>query len=133
MFTERPIVLPPRSAPKPGLCVANFAIHYYLKVHPRPDDLKLVVEVSDETLVKDRTTKLRMYAEASIVEYWIINLRDCQLERYTIPTIRAGEGAYAKTEIFASDATLEHERFGAIEVAKLLPADVAADSSPYTS
>ena len=132
VFTERPIMLPPRSAPQPDLCVANFASHYYLSVHPRPNDLQLVVEVSDETLAKDRTTKLRMYAEAGIVEYWIINLRDYQLERHTEPIfLDDGKGAYAKTEVFARDAVLEHERFGVVKVAKLLPPDVAADSSPY--
>jgi Uma2 family endonuclease len=35
-------------------------------------------EVSNSTLVFDRTTKLSLYAEANISNYWIVNLIDLQ-------------------------------------------------------
>ena len=40
---------------------------------PRP---VLVVEVSDRTFRRDSGIKLRIYAEAGIPEYWIINLKE---------------------------------------------------------
>lgn len=53
--------------------------------HPLPEDVHLLVEVSDSTLHKDRTLKLPLYAAANIPEVWIVNLIDKQLESYTEP------------------------------------------------
>lgn len=53
--------------------------------HPVPGNTFLVIEVSDTTLVGDRTTKLQLYAENGIVEYWIVNLPDDCVEVYTRP------------------------------------------------
>ncbi|WP_332975411.1 MULTISPECIES: Uma2 family endonuclease [unclassified Microcoleus] len=48
-------------------------------------DILLVIEVSDSTLKYDRETKLFLYAEAGISNYWIFNLVDNQLEMYSEP------------------------------------------------
>jgi Uma2 family endonuclease len=53
---------------------------------PRPADILLVIEVSDSSLEYDRQVKLPMYAEAGIVEFWIINLEDECLEVHRQPT-----------------------------------------------
>lgn len=53
--------------------------------HPRPADVYLLVEVSDSTLVKDRTVKLPLYAAHGIPELWLVNLVDKQIEVYTEP------------------------------------------------
>jgi Uma2 family endonuclease len=45
----------------------------------------LLVEVSDSTLNYDRDVKRPMYAEAGIIEYWIVNLIDECLEVYRGP------------------------------------------------
>jgi Uma2 family endonuclease len=52
---------------------------------PLPDDIYLLIEVSDSTLTRDRETKLELYARDGIVEYWIINLEQHQLEVYRDP------------------------------------------------
>jgi Uma2 family endonuclease len=52
---------------------------------PSPNDIHLVIEVSDSTLTRDRETKLALYARDGITEYWIINLEDQQLEVYRDP------------------------------------------------
>ena len=41
------------------------------------DDTLLLVEVAETSLAYDRSTKLRLYAEARIAEYWIV---DCTAE-----------------------------------------------------
>jgi Uma2 family endonuclease len=51
----------------------------------RPEDVLLLIEVSDSTLEKDRNAKLALYARDGIQEYWIVNLQDNQLEVYRDP------------------------------------------------
>ncbi len=57
----------------------------YLAHHPYPEDIFLVVEISDSTLIYDQTNKLELYAEAGISNYWIVDLNTRQLERYKEP------------------------------------------------
>jgi Uma2 family endonuclease len=52
---------------------------------PLPDDIYLLIEVSDSTLTRDRETKLELYARDGITEYWIVNLEQQQLEVYREP------------------------------------------------
>ncbi|MGB3616484.1 MAG: Uma2 family endonuclease [Catalinimonas sp.] len=68
---------------------------------PALKDVQIVIEVSDSTLRLDQTTKLRMYAAAGVPEYWIVNLKQRQIEVYTRP-----EGSrYADQTIYAADDT----------------------------
>jgi Uma2 family endonuclease len=57
---------------------------FYLD-HPRPVDVRLLVEVSDSTLTKDQTLKLPLYAQVGIPEVWIVNLIQRRFEIYTQP------------------------------------------------
>ncbi len=54
--------------------------------HPGPQDLLLVVEVSDSSLRRDQGFKKVMYAKAAIPVYWIVNLIDRRVEAYSDPT-----------------------------------------------
>ena len=75
----------PDSRPEPDVAVARGQPFDYLTRHPGPADLALLIEVSDATLARDRGTKLRIYARAGIVEYWIVNLIDRQIEVHRSP------------------------------------------------
>ncbi len=46
---------------------------------PRPEDLELVVEVSDTSLAFDLTTKAVLYARAGIQEYWVLDIQGCRV------------------------------------------------------
>jgi Uma2 family endonuclease len=50
-----------------------------------PEDVHLLIEVSDSTLADDRNCKLKLYARDGIREYWIVNLTDDQLEVHRDP------------------------------------------------
>jgi Uma2 family endonuclease len=52
----------------------------YSKTRPKPEDVLLLLEVSDTTLSKDRGEKAELYAEAGIRDYWIININDQCIE-----------------------------------------------------
>jgi Uma2 family endonuclease len=70
------------------------------RFHPLGKDVALVIEVADTTLNRDRGIKLRSYARAGIVCYWIVNLNDRQIEVYTDPDSAAEVPTYRKPQIF---------------------------------
>ena len=88
---QMPLHLGDDSAPEPDIAVVRGSPRDY-QHHPRT--ALLVVEVSDTTLQYDKDRKQRLYAQAGIAEYWIINLvercvevfRDPQAGRYTTAT-----------------------------------------------
>ena len=124
--TENPVVLSEASEPQPDGMVLRRREDDYAYAHPTPADVRLVVEVADSSLKHDREGKMPLYAAAGIREYWIVNLVDRQLERYTepVPEIRAvGRPAtYARSEVFADGERFDHATYGTIVVGELLPA-----------
>ncbi|NJL10052.1 MAG: Uma2 family endonuclease [Calothrix sp. SM1_7_51] len=82
---QEPIILPADSEPEPDIVIARGEPDDYISNHPYPEDILLVIEVSNSTLNYDQTEKLRLYAEKLIQNYWIINLVVNQLEQYSQP------------------------------------------------
>jgi Uma2 family endonuclease len=82
---QDPITLPNDSEPEPDVVIARGNHVDYLAHHPYPEDILLVVEISDSTFTYDQTTKLELYAEAGISNYWMVNLNARQLEYYSQP------------------------------------------------
>lgn len=81
---QQPIRIPSNdSEPEPDLVWA--VRRDYLKFHPEPHEILLVVEVAESSLAVDRGSKLGIYAEAGIPEYWLVNLIDEQIEVYRNP------------------------------------------------
>jgi Uma2 family endonuclease len=73
------------SEPEPDGLVARGDENSFATRHPGPKDVGVVIEVSDSSLAFDRTDKLRVYAQADLPAYWIINVIDRQVEVYTDP------------------------------------------------
>ena len=82
---QEPIILSSNSEPEPDVVIAKKKTDNYLSGHPTVEDIILAIEISDSTLQYDRETKLPLYAEAGINNYWIVNLVDNRLEVYTNP------------------------------------------------
>ncbi|MEG3844084.1 Uma2 family endonuclease [Microcoleus sp. herbarium14] len=82
---QEPIILSDDSEPEPDVAIARNRSDDYLSSHPLAADILLVIEVSDSTLKYDRRTKLSLYAESGISDYWIFNLVDIQLEMHSEP------------------------------------------------
>lgn len=96
-FTIRvqlPIALEDSSEPEPDIAVVIGVVRDYRDAHPT--SAMLVVEVSDATLSYDRQQKKKLYARTGIPEYWIVNLKDEQVEVFCDPQ---GEG-YAQEIVF---------------------------------
>lgn len=83
--TQNPIHLDDHSEPQPDLMLLKPAPDDYTSRHPVPDDVFLLVEVSDTTLAFDRDRKLPLYGRAGISEVWIVNLLEKTIEVYREP------------------------------------------------
>ncbi len=83
--TQLPITLPPDSEPEPDLAVVRGSIEDYVDRHPGPTDVALACEIAFSSLTQDRKTKLRLYASAGVVRYWIVNLRAGLIETFSNP------------------------------------------------
>ena len=71
------------SVPQPD--IAWLKPGHYRTQRPLPEDVLLVIEVADSSLAKDRGIKAKLYAEAGIPDYWIVNLRDRTIEVHRDP------------------------------------------------
>ncbi len=91
---QKPIRLS-KSEPEPDVVVARGPLSLYERRHPGPADIALIVEVAESSLEEDRTDRARLYAEACIPVYWIVNLVEAQVEVYTDP--RGGKNAGYRT------------------------------------
>ncbi len=78
-----PLVAGDDSEPEPDLAVVPGRARDYLDGHPAT--ALLVVEVSDDSLRRDRIVKQRVYARHGIPEYWILALPDARLEVHRDP------------------------------------------------
>jgi Uma2 family endonuclease len=111
----------PDSEPEPDLLIAPGPWSLYNDRHPSPKDANLVVEVSDSSLRYDRTTKLELYAEVGVPEYWIVNLVDGIVEVYSQPR---GKKYRKRTDYTAVDTipvTIARKTLGSIPVKEFLP------------
>ena len=86
VWVQCPVVIPDFSEPEPDLALIVNREDGYALVHPRPEDVLLLVEVADSTLAYDRRAKLPLYAAAGIPESWLLNLRDDVIEAHTDPS-----------------------------------------------
>ena len=73
------------SEPEPDITVLAPRDDFYASGKPGPNDVLLLIEVSDTTLDFDRTEKAQLYAEEGIREYWIVNLTDRCIEIHRDP------------------------------------------------
>jgi Uma2 family endonuclease len=76
----KPVTLPNNSEPVPDVAIVKPLGEVYLEHHPYPEDIFWVIEFSNATLSKDLGEKKEIYAEAGIVEYWVVNLKTPQLQ-----------------------------------------------------
>jgi Uma2 family endonuclease len=49
------------------------------------EDVFRVIEVAESSLAYDRSTKLRLYAEAGVLEYWVVDRAAESVEIYRTP------------------------------------------------
>jgi len=97
---QNPLHLDGVSEPEPDLMLLKPAPDDYTSRHPEPDDVFLLIEVSDASLNYDREEKIPAYGRASITEVWIVNLNELAVEVYHEPNFT---GYGSKTILRAGD------------------------------
>jgi Uma2 family endonuclease len=81
---QNPVRLNEHTEPQPDITVIR--PRDYTQSLPVPEDVLLLVEVSDTTLAYDRNLKLPLYARAGIGEVWIVDLQARTIEQHTDPS-----------------------------------------------
>jgi len=113
------------SEPEPDGAVVRGNRRSFDQRKPTGADFGVVIEVADSSLTLDRREKGRVYAEAGIPEYWIINIPDRQIEVYTDPDPAATLSAYRTQTNYASGQSvplvLDGQTVATVPVADLLP------------
>ncbi|AKE66627.1 protein of unknown function DUF820 [Microcystis aeruginosa NIES-3806] len=109
---QNPIRLNNNSQPEPDLSLLIPRSDFYVAAYPCPQDIYLIIEVSDSTLDYDRYTKIPLYAEANIQEVWIVNLKEECLEVYRHPL----HGSYQAIQKYYRGEIIFIESFPAIEL-----------------
>jgi Uma2 family endonuclease len=100
---QGPVELDDHSEPQPDISVLKRRDDYYETAHPKPEDVLLIIEVSDTTLEYDRRVKVPLYARAGVPEVWIVNLNDERVEMFADPS----GGAYRTTAVYSRDEEIQ--------------------------
>ena len=104
---QGPLALSDDTEPQPDLTVLRCRAVPYKDRDAWAEDALLVVEVAETSLRYDRSTKRRLYAEAGIPEYWVV---DCTAE--TVEVHRdPGPDGYRDVRLVAGAATLVPQAF----------------------
>ncbi|XPM60453.2 MAG: Uma2 family endonuclease [Leptolyngbya sp. IPPAS B-1204] len=99
--TQLPLTIAPDSEPEPDIAVVHLDPNRYRDRHPKPEDVFLLIEIADTTLNQDRNRKAKIYAQAGIPEYWIVNLKQRQVIVYRHPQ---GDSYQSEQILEATDA-----------------------------
>jgi Uma2 family endonuclease len=83
------------SAPEPDLVILKYRKDEYKSKPPSPEDVLLIIEVSQSSLHHDRLVKVPLYARHGIPEVWILDVQRRRLEVFHT----LGAGSYTHTSI----------------------------------
>ena len=102
---QNPIIVGGDSEPQPDLAVLRQKS--YREWVPVTGDVLLLVEVAETSLRYDRTTKLRLYAEVGVPEYWVVDAAAERIEVHRTPTAVC----YRDVQVFEGVAALSPQAF----------------------
>lgn len=110
---QDPIVLDDFSEPEPDVVLCKPPIEKYALRHPSPEDILLIIEVSDTTIYFDRNDKGLAYPNAGITQYLIVNVENNTIEDYRKPT----DDGYQSKQTYGIGEKFSLVAFPAVEIA----------------
>lgn len=85
VWAQNPARFGTYSEPQPDLMLLKPKVDFYASGHPEPQDVLLIVEVSDTSLQYDRDVKIPLYARHGIPESWLVDIENRRLTIYRQP------------------------------------------------
>ncbi len=82
---QNPIVLGDYSEPEPDIALLKPKANDYEDALPTAQDILLLIEVADSTLLYDRQIKAPLYAEFAIPELWLIDIQQSTMTIFQQP------------------------------------------------
>jgi Uma2 family endonuclease len=107
---QAPVRLAPHWMPEPD--VALVRLDAPADRHPQPEDLLLVVEVSDTSLAEDRGEKLAQYARSGVPVVWIVDLNSRSVEVHSA----LGGGRYESVRAYGAGEELDVPGFPGVVI-----------------
>ena len=104
---QNPIRLGEYSEPQPDVSLLRPREDFYASSHPGPEDVLLLVEVSETSAEYDREVKLPLYARFGIPEVWLVNPEGKAIEVYRDPSPES----YREVQTLGYDALLSLNSF----------------------
>ncbi|MGI8552122.1 MAG: Uma2 family endonuclease [Dehalococcoidia bacterium] len=104
---QNPVHLNSGSELQPDIQLLKGPVSRYRKVHPVPEDVLLLIEVADTSLIYERDRELQRYAESGIFEVWIVDLVGEQVLAFREPS----GGRYRQSLTVGRDGTLWPQAF----------------------
>jgi Uma2 family endonuclease len=101
------------SEPQPDLALVKPRADFYAAAHPGPEDIVLIVEVSDTTGGYDHSVKAPLYVRAGIPEYWLVDLTRERVDVHRQPV----EGRYRTVRAHRRGERLTLEALSEIGIA----------------
>ena len=110
---QNPVQIRPRRQLQPDVMVLRLRDDYYTTSHPVASDVLLMIEVADSSLTYDRNTKARVYAQAGLPDYWIVDLVNTQLLVCREPV----DGVYRSVQVLGKEDVVQPLAFPDVTIA----------------
>jgi Uma2 family endonuclease len=110
---QGPLQLERHWNPQPDVLVLKRRDDHYRNANPTASDVLLLIEVADTTLAYDRDTKGPRYAQAGIIEYWVVDLTGERLLVHRDPR----DGVYRSVQILTREDTVSPLTFPELAIA----------------
>jgi len=98
--------------PQPDFALLMPVDDFYISRHPGPQDVFLVMEVSDSSLQYDSEIKARLYADTGVPEHWILDIKNIclfansDINENTYSTVRQYHRGDSEPAAFQHEAVL---------------------------
>lgn len=102
VFVQQPVLLLPITMPEPDIVIARPPMEAYRTNRITPEDVLLIIEVADSSLVFDRDTKVPRYGREGMPEAWVWDLTSKRVLAYSDP----GPEGYSTMRIFGPGEVL---------------------------
>ena len=110
---QNPVVIADDTEPEPDLKIIRRRSVPYKELEAHGDDALLIIEVAETSLSYDRSTKLRLYAETGIPEYWVVDCAAESVEVHRTPDV----SGYRDVSRFTGTASVSPLAFPDVRIA----------------